>query len=1005
MNAPDLNAGQWMVDVRPRGEILTASAGDASIELGVLGIPSGYSAAEIEGWLHDLIGVARETAREDERVRPIPALLHHGLTGLLFSHAQLWNRDGERHPASYAVVRVNGMLGFGWIGAAEVSVTVAGAPADPGEVIVRDDEGREARAFELPGEGPVEIHLTWSAGEPQPLVELDARWEAAAAPGAPQAAPHEAPPAAPRLADDDDFEQPRTMIPAAAAFAPDAAAEAPAAPAFEVPVAPDPDIESPAAPAFEVPVAPDPDIESPAAPRIAPQGPVTPMEGIERETFAPFPPDEPPPPQAEPSFLESDGEPLDLGAGTARPVAPPAAAPPPAAQPPGTLAAAAPPPRPVDQVQAPAAAPPPVAPGGAPPLEPAAARAPSHEPPQAVAPEAEMPAPAAQQEVLPIESHTAGIALDEREGDAPEPIDRDRADEGEARPSRLRRMFARFAIWRREEPSADALPGAEREPQAHDVPGVPQQVPPTPESPEITERAVHAPAASAPDHAEVLVGEAERMETVVAAGANAGPVAGAEAAEPPGRGDAPIAESASGEPVLPAPFEAEAAHAAPPLEPHVVDPAAPQASEPAMSQASEPAAAPAPAPPAEGVVTRTPMHPHWPSAEELRPPAPLWKRPWAWAVVVVALFAGGWLIGHMNDERRAGAARGVREALRAIGIGGARFEVMVNSRPAGAWITLDGKDLARRTPATVEMEPGEHDVTLSFSDLGGATFQVRGTDGDRVTLNPALWGSLNVYSSDAEVPVAVAVDGVARGFAPTRIDSLQPGAHDVRFSGPGLPSWGQTVEIRVGEGADLIARPMTSPATGVIEVRASLATATGSTDVDGAQVWLDARPAGTTPLTLELPRGPHSIRIEYQGESAPVQVIDLPGGNQRFANFMLNPGTDFPTLTLIDPPAVIPLDRPTVVSAALEGVDSAEIHEMWLHVQTPDGPWRRYQMAWLRAPGGTVGVAVFPTTLFDADGHVECYVSAATQAGDEYFSEIQVMSRPDAKPPAAVRKR
>ena len=78
---------------------------------------------------------------------------------------------------------------------------------------------------------------------------------------------------------------------------------------------------------------------------------------------------------------------------------------------------------------------------------------------------------------------------------------------------------------------------------------------------------------------------------------------------------------------------------------------------------------------------------------------------------------------------------------------------------------------------------------------------------------------------------------------------------------------------------------------------------------------------------------------------------------------------------------------------------------MWLHVQTPDGPWRRYQMAWLKSPGGVVGVAVFPTTLFGEDGRAHYYASASTQGGDEYYSEVQVAARPGAGPPAGARNR
>jgi hypothetical protein len=64
------------------------------------------------------------------------------------------------------------------------------------------------------------------------------------------------------------------------------------------------------------------------------------------------------------------------------------------------------------------------------------------------------------------------------------------------------------------------------------------------------------------------------------------------------------------------------------------------------------------------------------------------------------------------------------------------------------------------------------------------------------------------------------------------------------------------------------------------------------------------------------------------------------------------------------------------------------VREMWLNVRDPDGPWRRYQMVMLKAPAGVVGVAVFPTALFDAQGRTRYYMSASTQTGDEYFTEV-----------------
>jgi hypothetical protein len=204
-----------------------------------------------------------------------------------------------------------------------------------------------------------------------------------------------------------------------------------------------------------------------------------------------------------------------------------------------------------------------------------------------------------------------------------------------------------------------------------------------------------------------------------------------------------------------------------------------------------------------------------------------------------------------------------------------------------------------------------------------------------------------------------------------------------------MPSWGQTVRVRIGEASEMLARPMTSPATGLIEVRGSFTDEQGSRPLSGAAVWVDGERRGVTPVTLELARGPHSLRVEYQGEVAAVQVIDLPGGNQRFATFEFGLGLDRPVLSLANERARISVDRPSVISASLAGVGPSELREMWLHVQAGDGSWRRYQMALMKTSGAMVGAAVYPPAVVDESGKARWYVSAVSNTGDEYFTEIQ----------------
>ena len=157
-------------------------------------------------------------------------------------------------------------------------------------------------------------------------------------------------------------------------------------------------------------------------------------------------------------------------------------------------------------------------------------------------------------------------------------------------------------------------------------------------------------------------------------------------------------------------------------------------------------------------------------------------------------------------------------------------------------------------------------------------------------------------------------------------------------------------------------------------------------------MWIDGELKGTTPLTAELPRGPHSVRLVHKGKEAPIQVIDLPGCNQRFAVFEIGLNQDVPRIT-VDVPARIPRDRPAVLSATMVGVASSDVREMWLHVRMAEGAWRRYAMTVLKSPAGAAGVVSFPPAAFDGSGRARYYVSAHWGQGEETYTEMRTIAQ------------
>ena len=862
----------WTVSTRQDGEVLTTWCGGDDLQLCVLATPGDFTTQEYEGWLNDLAGVARETARTGSRPGPIPALLHQALSGLLFSHAELWEEGGGPH-ASVALVASDDEIGIGWVGEVDVEVALDGDSLEVPWVIVRDADGREARSARFDARHWVRASMMWTPDPDSSAgVMIDAEWSGASAPAA----------ASGTAPEDELIDASETAEDAPADWGDPAHSGESEAPAKSraARFAPAQERSNPIA-RFWNRLTRRPRRAIPVMTESADDPPWVDVGGLATEADSE-------------TFMRR--EPAPAAAAPRRAV--PRASAPPAAAPPATPPAA-----------------PRVAPVGA--VVVRGARAPlSARPPEL----GEAPQPRLVPEDEPDADDerelgaNAGQELDSGP-DAAE-LETELGTEGEEND-----IEEEPAESGRDEPEWNEreLPEEENE---DDV--VPIGDPASPKRPSISAPVPWAKIEPGFEDIQFLNDPAPRR----------GGRAVARALEPEEREDPDVDADADA-----------------------------------------------------GV--RVPLRPRWPSAAEQAGPAPWWTRRWVWAVAVTILFGGGWLVGGIQPDRdKPATANPLSRMLRAIGLGGAIYECSIDSRPPGAWIAVDGKDIARRTPTTLELKPGPHDITLSFADLGGATFHVQGEKGERVSLDEALWGTLSIEQVDPSIPVTVAVDGRALGYAPAQVDSMTPGAHEVRFSGPGMTPWAQTVGVHVREDARIIARPMTAPGTGVLVVSATMNDEQGSTPLEGGEVRIDGQERGKTPLTLELPRGPHSVRVSARGESAPVQVIDLPGGNQRFATFELGLGAGGPQLVPAQVASHVAADRPTLVSAALDGVRVSDIHEMWLHVRGADGPWRRYALDIMRTPTGAVGVTVFPLGVFDGQTSTLYYLSALTSTGDEYFTEI-----------------
>ena len=359
------------------------------------------------------------------------------------------------------------------------------------------------------------------------------------------------------------------------------------------------------------------------------------------------------------------------------------------------------------------------------------------------------------------------------------------------------------------------------------------------------------------------------------------------------------------------------------------------------------------------------------------------------SVFVVALFVLGLMIG-----RTANVGSPVwtslspsQRAFRAIGMGTRPYVCSLASEPPRVQVGVDGRTLPILTPVALELLPGRHIITLELSGHGSKKLVVTGKSGDRVPLTVSLSGSVLVTLGKRAGEVQVTMDDQSFGPAPLRIDKVAPGPHQVAFSAPGHTPWERTVDVKVGEVTEISAQPFTTPATGTLVVRSTLQGEAGDETVHGARVWVDGRVRGRTPLKLELPRGPHSVRADYDGETSAVQVVDLPGANERFVNVVFGVDSEAPHLALDVSRGT--RAEGTRISAVLDGFRTTEVISMWLHVRKRDQLWTRAAMTVVPTPRGVKGVVDVPATSAVMGPSAVYYVSALTTTGEEYYTEIR----------------
>lgn len=180
--------------------------------------------------------------------------------------------------------------------------------------------------------------------------------------------------------------------------------------------------------------------------------------------------------------------------------------------------------------------------------------------------------------------------------------------------------------------------------------------------------------------------------------------------------------------------------------------------------------------------------------------------------------------------------------------------LVVDSRPGGAEVYLNGR-LQGRTPLTLTVNPGRHEVELRLSGYQPYRVAVNPRPGERVQVFAQLvpeprQGTLAITSTPSGAEVYL--DGALRGRTPLSL-SLPEGRYGVELRLAGHEPYRATVQVRRGETTRLDVRLTPVPRTGTLLLESSPA---------GAEVYLEGRLQGRTPLRLSLEEG--TYRVEYR---------------------------------------------------------------------------------------------------------------------------------------------
>ncbi|MFN4071149.1 MAG: PEGA domain-containing protein [Thermus caldifontis] len=207
--------------------------------------------------------------------------------------------------------------------------------------------------------------------------------------------------------------------------------------------------------------------------------------------------------------------------------------------------------------------------------------------------------------------------------------------------------------------------------------------------------------------------------------------------------------------------------------------------------------------------------------------------------------------------------------------------LVVDSRPAGAEVYLNGR-LSGRTPLTLQVNPGRHQVELRLAGYQPYRVTVNPRPGERVQVFAQLvpearQGTLVISSSPSGAEVYV--EGALRGRTPLSL-SLPEGRYAVELRLSGYEPYRATVQVRRGETTRLDVRLNPVSRTGTLLLESS---------PTGAEAYINGALRGRTPLRLVLEEGTYQVELRAPGYEPYRAAVRVERGRETRVSASLRP--------------------------------------------------------------------------------------------------------------------